>query len=143
MIRVMKKSDAEKVIEMMRVFYSSPAVLSNGAEEIFRADVENCVSGCPYLEGYVFDDGKALCGYAMLAKSFSTEFGKPCVWIEDIYVAPEYRSRGLGRQFLDFVDEKYSNAVRRLEVEPENERACRLYKNCGYKILPYAEMKKE
>lgn len=33
-IRLMTINDKEVVIEMMRVFYASPAVLSNGSEEI-------------------------------------------------------------------------------------------------------------
>ena len=54
-IRLMIRDDAETIIDMMRVFYASPAVLSNGSEEIFRNDVENCVNDSPYLEGYVIE----------------------------------------------------------------------------------------
>ena len=77
----MTKADAPAVLEMMRVFYASPAVLSNGSEEIFQADVENCVNDCPFLEGYIFEEAGMIQGYGMVAKSFSTEFGKPCIWI--------------------------------------------------------------
>ena len=51
----MKEYDRNKVLEMMRVFYASPAVLSNGSEEIFKADIDNCINESPYLEGYVFE----------------------------------------------------------------------------------------
>ena len=135
MIRDMCQADAEKVIDMMRVFYASPAVLSNGSEEIFRSDVE-------YLEGYVFDEGGELLGYAMTAKSFSTEFGKPCVWIEDLYIKPEYRGRGMGAAFFDYIEGKYSDCIFRLEAERENVNAVRLYEKCGYEVLDYLEMKK-
>lgn len=141
-IRCMEKKDKSHVIEMMRVFYSSPAVLSNGSEEIFEADVDNCIGECPYVEGYVFEDGDDIQGYGMVAKSFSTEFGKPCIWIEDIYIKEAYRGLGMGSRFLDYIEEKYPNAVLRLEVEEENERAVNVYKKCGYEILPYMEMKK-
>ena len=93
-IRNMTKADAPAVLEMMRVFYASPAVLSDGSEEIFQADVENCVNDCPFLEGYIFEEAGMIQGYGMVAKSFSTEFGKPCIWIEDLYVKDEYRGRG-------------------------------------------------
>ena len=46
-IRPMTKEDAETVIDMMRTFYASPAVLSNGSEEIFAADVDECVGDSP------------------------------------------------------------------------------------------------
>lgn len=142
-IRKMKEKDRSEVLEMMRVFYASPAVFTNGSEEIFQNDIENCVNDSPYLEGYIFERDEVVLGYAMVAKSFSTEFGKPCMWIEDLYFKPEYRGQGLGQAFFRYIDETYPNAVLRLEVEEENERAIHVYKKCGYEELPYIEMKKE
>lgn len=142
-IRKMEEKDRNEVIDMMRTFYSSPAVLSNGSEEIFKIDVDNCVNDSPYLEGYIFENEHEIQGYAMVAKSFSTEFGKSCIWIEDLYFKPEYRGFGLGTQFFKLMDETYPHAVLRLEVEEENERAVHVYKKCGYEVLPYMEMKKD
>ena len=141
-IRLMTREDAQQVIDMMRVFYASPAVLSNGSEEIFQNDVENCVNDSPYLEGYIIEDSQKILGYGMVAKSFSTEFGKPCMWIEDLYLKEEARGLGLGSKFLHFVAEKYPEAILRLEVEEENERAIKTYRKCGFEVLPYMEMKR-
>ncbi len=141
-IRGMEEKDRSQVLEMMRVFYASPAVLSNGSKEIFEADFNACISDTPYLEGYIFENEEDIQGYAMIAKSFSTEFGKPCIWIEDIYVKDRYRGLGIGSAFLKFIESKYQNSVLRLEVEAENERAVNVYKKCGYDVLPYMEMKK-
>lgn len=141
-IRTMTREDGAAVLDMMRVFYASSAVLSNGSEEIFRNDIENCVSDCPYLEGYVFEDRQEIQGYAMIAKSFSTEFGKPCIWIEDLYIKEDFRGLGIGTLFLEYVEEKYRDSLFRLEVEPDNERAVSVYKKRGFDFLPYSEMKK-
>ena len=141
-IRYMQETDREQVIEMMRVFYASPAVLSNGSDEIFRADFDACVGDSPYLEGYILEGADGIQGYAMAAKSFSTEFGKPCVWIEDLYIKDAYRGMGLGSALLRFIEEQYPNALLRLEVEAENERAVHVYQKSGFEILPYMEMKK-
>jgi GNAT superfamily N-acetyltransferase len=141
-IRLMEEKDRECVMQMMRVFYASPAVLSNGSEEIFKADIDNCVNDSPYLEGYVFEENEAIIGYAMLAKSFSTEFGRPCIWIEDIYLKENYRGHGVGSQFFKFIDERYPGAIFRLEAEEDNKTAINVYKKAGFDILPYLEMKK-
>lgn len=141
-IREMTEADTEAVLEMMRVFYASPAVLSNGSEEIFKNDIENCVGNCPYLEGYVFGQDNGIAGYAMVAKSFSTEFGRPCIWIEDLYIRQQYRGSGIGTRFFAYIEQKYPDSVMRLEVEEENQRAIHVYEKCGYEILPYMEMKK-
>ena len=141
-IRCMEEQDRSQVLEMMRVFYASPAVLSSGSEEIFEADVNACISGSPYLEGYIFENAEQILGYCMVAKSFSTEFGKPCMWIEDIYVKDEYRCLGIGSRFLKFIENKYPEAILRLEVEEDNHRALHVYQKCGFEVIPYMEMKK-
>ena len=141
-IRAMTIQDKNTVFEMMRTFYSSPAVYTNGSDEIFLNDIENCINDNPYLEGYVFDDLTDIQGYAMIAKSYSTEFGKPCIWIEDLYIKDEYRGRGIGKAFIEFIANKYDGCIFRLEVEEENERAIKLYEKCGFSVLPYMEMKR-
>lgn len=141
-IRAMTRQDEDSVMEMMRVFYRSPAVLSNGSDEIFARDIEACVSENPYLEGYIFEDNGTVQGYGMAAKSFSTEYGRQCIWLEDIYIKSEYRGLGIGSRFIDYVTQKYPDALLRLEVEEENERAVQVYRKNGFEFFPYAEMKK-
>ena len=141
-IRSIEKSDTEALFSMMHDFYASDAVSTNGSPEIFENDVNECLSDSPFLQGYVFEiDGKTV-GYAMIAHSFSTEFGKRCVWIEDIYIIEGYRSLGIASRFFDFIEEKHQDSLFRLEVEEENEPAFSLYKKRGFSTLPYIEMKK-
>lgn len=141
-IREMKEDDRAPVVEMMRVFYASPAVSTNGSEAIFTADFDACVGASPFLEGYVFEKDGDILGYGMLAHSFSTEFGRPCVWVEDIYVKEAARGQGIATRFFAFIEEKYKQALFRLEVEPDNARAIAAYRKNGYTPLPYLEMKK-
>lgn len=141
-IRNITPEDKSCVLEMMRVFYASPAVFSNGSDEIFLNDIENCINNSPYLEGYVIENSTDIQGYAMIAKSFSTEFGKPCIWIEDLYIKEEYRGCGIGKAFMEFITKKHADCIFRLEVEEENERAIGLYQKYGFTFLPYTEMKK-
>ncbi len=141
-IRKMNEQDRADVLDMMRTFYASPAVFTGGSEEIFTRDVEQCLQNNPYLEGYIFADKEDIRGYAMIAKSFSTEFGKPCIWIEDLYIKDAYRGQGIGRAFMEFITNKYADCIFRLEVEEENEPAVKLYRKQGFTVLPYMEMKK-
>lgn len=139
-IRRMVPDDKNAVLEMMRVFYRSPAVLSDGSEEIFRADFEACVQGSPFAEGLIIEeDGRAV-GYSMLAKSFSTEFGRPCLWIEDVYILPEFRGHGFGSKLLEYIATSYPEYVQRLEAEPENAPAMALYRKSGFHELKYTEL---
>ena len=138
----MKFEDKVEVISMMKTFYSSEAVFTNGSDEIFEADFNTCIDNSPYLEGYVFTSGEIILGYAMLAKSFSTEFGKPCIWFEDLYLKPEYRGQRIIPKFIRYVETVHKDFVFRLEVEKENAHACYVYKKQGFSELPYCEMVK-
>lgn len=139
---MMIEADRTEVRNMMEVFYASPAVLTNGSAEIFENDIDNCVNDSPFLEGYIFEEDDIVKGYAMIAKSYSTEFGKPCIWIEDIYVKDVYRGQGIASMFFDYIREKYDGHLQRLEVERENEKALVVYEKCGFEELPYMEMKR-
>lgn len=139
MIRLMKEQDKNEVIEMMTVFYASEAISTNGSREIFESDFNNCINSCPYLEGYVFEENDNICGYAMVAKSFSTEFGKPCIWIEDLYIKEEYRHKKLGSLFFDFLKDNYKDTIQRLEVDKHNVFAIKAYKKNNFEEVDYLQ----
>ena len=120
-VRKFEKQDKSEILSMMKEFYNSDAVITNGSYEIYQTDFDTCISSSPYLEGYIFSSGEQIQGYAMLAKSFSTEFGKMCIWIEDLY----------------------PQALFKLEVEDTNSHAVYVYQKCGFKKSPYIEMTTE
>lgn len=142
-IRKIVEKDRCEILSMMKEFYSSEAVSTNGSDEIFETDFQNCICNSPYLEGYIFVSDDNILGYGMLAKSFSTEFGKPCIWLEDLYIKSEYRGNGIVPKFIKYVESLYSGAILRLEAEKENTHAVYVYEKCGFKALSYLEMKKE
>lgn len=142
-IRKFVQADKLEILSMMKVFYSSDAVFTSGSEEIFEKDFKTCIENNPYVEGYVFEKDAQILGYAMLAKSFSTEFGKQCIWLEDLYLKYEYRGEGIIPTFIKHVETQYKDCILRLEVEDENAHAIHVYEKLGFSRLPYVEMKKE
>lgn len=138
--REMQRGDKAAVIEMMREFYTSAAVITNGSEEIFAANFDNCTGGSDFVDGFIFEIGGRVIGYGILAKGYSTEFGGECIWIEDIFVEAEWRGYGIGSEFIRRVAEKYSGKILRLESESDNAAALALYKKFGFKELPYMEL---
>lgn len=141
-IKEMTREHAPEVLAMMRTFYASPAVHTNGSEEIFRSDIENCVGSSPYLEGFVFTQAETVVGYAMIARSFSTEYGRPCIWIEDLYLTPACRGQGAGSRFFAFLEKRFPNTILRLEAEEDNLQAVHTYRKNGFDTMPYLQMKK-
>ena len=139
-IRKMQRGDGEVVTDMMRKFFTSEAVITDGSEKIFAANVENCLGGSPYVDGFVFvADGKII-GYGMTARGYSTEFGGECIWLEDIFVAEDFRGHGVGTKFIRHVKELYPDKIFRLEASAGNASALNVYKRLGFKELPYLEL---
>ena len=143
-IRSMTKQDKPEILQMMRVFYDSPAVEHTASNEILEKDIDDCLSDMPFLEGFVIEDKNKIIGYAMTAVSYTTEYGGICIWLEDLYLKPEYRHSGIAGEVFRFIENYYPEAVRfKLEVEPENEFAVKAYQKYSYQISPYFLMTKE
>ena len=96
-----------------------------------------------YLSAYIFECDGEPCGFGLLNITYGHEAGGRVVWIEEIYIREEYRGRGLGREFFEYVFANIPAARYRLEVEPENERAVALYEKLGFEVLEYGQMVKD
>ncbi|MDD4839247.1 MAG: GNAT family N-acetyltransferase [Clostridia bacterium] len=145
MIREMTENDKTMYFEMADKFYHSPAVSHSVPKMCFQANFTEMIGAKNYLEGYIIEEGNEVVGFAVVAKTFASEVGGLCVWVEDIYVKPEFRGQGLGREFFNFLQKKYLWTAKRLrlEVSSENSRAITLYKRLGFSEIPYKQLFKD
>jgi GNAT superfamily N-acetyltransferase len=82
-------------------------------------------------------DGRPV-GLAYMSHQWTLEHGGPMVRLEELYVEPALRSRGLGRQLLRAAcDQARAGGARAvdLEVEAAHPRAARLYLGEGFRPL--------
>ena len=73
-------------------------------------------------------------GFALFFHSFSTFLGRPGIYLEDLYVKPEFRGMGIGRAILVYLARlTKERKCGRLEwsVLNWNEPAIRLYRGIG------------
>ena len=81
-------------------------------------------------------DGQAV-GYVVLTICYSLEFHGRFVLLDELYIEPPWRGRGLGGKALAFADrycrDRGLKAIR-LEVWRQNPRAIELYKRSGYEV---------
>ena len=142
MIRKFVPEDREDYIRFSTEFYNSSAVdkpvprqhFEQGFDEMMRSDV--------YVQGYMLVcDGNNV-GYCVTMKTYSVEAGGITIWIDELFVLEEYRSKGLGRELFKYIEENGDKKLRRirLEVELENGRAISLYKKMGFEPAPYDGM---
>jgi ribosomal protein S18 acetylase RimI-like enzyme len=79
--------------------------------------------------------GDSAIGYVLIAFSFSLEFDGAIAFIDELFIEPSGRQKGVGSQVLAQVESMCASlglkAVR-LESEAQNERATALYARSGY-----------
>lgn len=84
---------------------------------------------------FVMVSSNAIVGYLAVTFGFSLEFGGRDAFVDELYVVPEARGRGLGVQALAVAEEACREAgitALHLEVEHENSRAKALYARSGF-----------
>ena len=140
MIRRITSADRAIYLKMAHDFYHSEAVLHPVPDKYFVRAFDEMMRSDAYLLGLIFEKDGKTAGYALLVKCWSQEAGGPAVWIDEIYMLPEFRNQGLGRAFFSELQAIAPAARYRLEIEPDNARAERLYKSMGFDELGYKQL---
>ena len=127
------RSDVPLILRLIR----SLAEYEKMADEAVatEVDLERALFGSrPAAEVIIAYAGDEPAGFALYFQSFSTFLGRPGLYLEDIFVKPEWRQQGLGRMLLSrlariAIDRGYG----RMEwsVLNWNEMALRVYRTAG------------
>jgi len=99
LLRPAREADAELVFAMLRAL-----AVAVGDAEAFAATVEDVrrdgFGPAPRYETLIAElDGRPV-GLLTLFATYSTYKGRPCLHVNDLYVAPEARGRGVGRRLM-------------------------------------------
>ncbi|NLY80961.1 MAG: GNAT family N-acetyltransferase [Lysinibacillus sp.] len=142
MIRKIKNEDAEIFFDMAEQFYASDAVLHPIPKKHHIDAFNEMMRSSDYIEGYIFEYEEKPVGYAITSKMYSQEAGGFTLWIDEIFILEEFRSKGLGKEFFNYLKTNLDSSIARLrlEVEEENERAKKFYQNMGFSKLEYSQM---
>ena len=140
MIRRISPNDRNLFVTLSKEFYSTDAVSHTIPHEYHKNSFDELMRSDEYIECFIFEHEGETAGYALIAKTFSPEAGGVVVWIEELYVREGFRGKGLGKAFFAYMEQNYNVSRYRLEVEPDNVRAKKLYSALGYKKLPYEQM---
>lgn len=91
-----------------------------------------------FVEILLADYDGEIVGQALFFKNFSTFLGKPGIYLEDLYVKPEMRGKGIGKALLDKIiaiakERNYGRVE--WSVLDWNEPAIDFYKKIGAKPM--------
>ena len=124
----------EDVVAMMRLLYEEDEAASAVDYSQFPSSVKHLVSSPSAGEVILFSEGRALRGYSLLIPYWSNEFGGTLLFIDELFVMPGFRDRGIGRSFFRYLEQRrpFEAVALALEVSPQNSRGTRLYESLGF-----------
>ena len=126
---------ADIVIAMMRALEAADPGTTPFDEPQRRAIFDRFVRDDTYGKAWLILCGDKPVGYVVLTVSFSFEYRGYDAFIDELYIADEYRRQGIGRRAMEFVETAAAslgvNAIH-LEVTNGNDPAIGLYRRIGY-----------
>lgn len=130
----MTTADYAIVSELIRTLYrEDPAEEPMSDEKIARTFAE---LGARPDKGTIiaFQSDSEIIGYSILINFWSNERGGNILTVDELYVAPAFRRRGIASNFIRFLaTNTFSETVAlQLEVTPRNVRARKLYEALGF-----------
>ena len=133
LIRLATLTDIELLVRLMRQFYHEANFTLS--EQVASRAFETLLDDSRLGQVWVIENDGHPAGFVVLTVSFSMEFGGLSGFVDDFYVAPHYRNRGLGHAALEEVKRAcIRRGVRALLVEtgPDNEAALSAYRSVGF-----------
>lgn len=95
---------------------------------------ESLFGATPEAEVVIAEVGGDTAGFALFFHNYSTFLARKGIWLEDLFVRPEWRGRGVGRRLLEHLARlAVERGCGRLEwwVLDWNEPAIRFYESVG------------
>jgi ribosomal protein S18 acetylase RimI-like enzyme len=126
---------AEIVLGMMRALEEADTGTTPFDDVQRRAIFERFVRDSTYGKAWLILRDESYVWYVVLTVSFSFEYRGYDAFIDELYIAREYRRQGIGQLAMEFVEgaaaELGVNAIH-LEVTYGNDPAIGLYRRVGY-----------
>jgi GNAT superfamily N-acetyltransferase len=136
-IRPAVPNDVPTLFDLIRALaeYEKLSHAVTGNAEILH---EHLFGDRPYIEAILAEWEGQTAGFALFFSNYSTFLTRPGIYLEDLFVLPQYRRRGIGKALL--------RSVARLAVERDagrlewsvldwNDPAISFYKDMGAAIL--------
>lgn len=134
-LHLARPENLEKLLPMVTAFHAEEGL--NTTEEHRRAAVEPLLNGIPYGAVYLIGPTRAPIGYIIVTFSWSVEFGGMDGFVDELFIRPAVRGRGLATEVLTELPKTLASAgitALHLEVDKNNMSAQRLYSRCHFKL---------
>jgi ribosomal protein S18 acetylase RimI-like enzyme len=129
-----KPEHIDRVVALCAAFHAEEGITQT--DEARHAALAPLLEGLPYGVVYLIGPPRAPIGYIVICFGWSVEFGGLDAIIDELYIRPGVRGRGIATEALIALPRALSEGGLRaihLEVDRENTKAMTLYKRAGFK----------
>lgn len=137
-IRSATPTDAATIVELIRELAAFEQLL-HLVQVTPEALAEQLFGPRPAAECVVVQEGAEVVGFALFFHNFSTFLGRPGLYLEDLYVRPAWRGRGIGKSLLQHLaGVAVERGCGRFEwsVLDWNAQAIAFYQKLGATVMP-------
>ncbi|MEP5730032.1 MAG: GNAT family N-acetyltransferase [Sulfitobacter sp.] len=123
----------EKLVALCAAFHAEEGIILS--DDARRAGLGPLLEGLPYGAAYLIGPPRAPIGYIVVCFSWSVEFGGLDATIDELFIRPGVRGRGIATESLIALPRALADAGLRaihLEVDRDNHKAIQLYKRAGF-----------
>lgn len=137
-IRPVTPDDVTLLFELINALaeYEKLSGLVTGNVDLLK---KHLFSDRPFAEAILAEKDGLGVGFALFFYNYSTFLTKPGIYLEDLFILPEYRQQGIGKSLLIYLAKlAIERDCGRLEwsVLDWNEPAIKFYQKMGADILP-------
>lgn len=132
-LHLAKPDDLQKLIEMVAAFHIEHGLSSTS--ESRKAAIVPLLDGTPHGVAYLIGPPRAPIGYIIVTFGWSVEFGGMDGSIDELYVRPAIRKRGIASDVLNALPKALADAgikALHLEVDRHADASQRLYAHAGF-----------
>lgn len=128
-----KPDHLDKLVALCAAFHAEEGI--SQTDEARVKGLSPLLEGLPYGAVYLIGPARAPIGYIVICFGWSVEFGGLDAIIDELYIRPGVRGRGIATEALIALPRALAGGGLRaihLEVDRENEKAVRLYRRAGF-----------
>ncbi|HEC70350.1 MAG TPA: GNAT family N-acetyltransferase [Roseobacter sp.] len=129
-----KPEHLDKLVSLVAAYHAEEGI--EQTDEARRNGITPLLDGIPHGVAYLIGPARAPIGYIILTFGWSVEFGGLDAFVDEIYVRPGVRGRGIATEALLAVPNALSGGgikAIHIEVGRANEIAQKLYARAGFK----------
>ncbi|MBD3663406.1 GNAT family N-acetyltransferase [Sulfitobacter aestuariivivens] len=128
-----KPEHLDKILPLITAFHAEEGIETTHEDR--QAGIAPLLDGIPHGAAYLIGPPRAPIGYIVVCFGWSVEFGGLDAIIDELYIRPGVRGRGIASEALIALPRalsQYGLRALHLEVDKTNTAAIKLYRRAGF-----------